>query len=147
MSIKFGVNSRSRGKVKRMKYSINEVSKKFGLSIHTLRYYDKEGLMPFLERDRAGNRVFSETDFNWITMICCLKNTGMPIKEIKQYADWCTQGMQTIDERKVMISNHRKKVLIQLEDLKKDLKLIDSKIEVYDNPELAQRIYGGLEKQ
>lgn len=46
-----------------------------------------------------------------------------------------------------MLSNHRKKVLMQLEDLKKDLKLIDSKIEVYDNPELAQRIYGGLEKQ
>lgn len=103
--------------------------------------------MPFLERDRAGNRVFSETDINWISMICCLKNTGMPIKEIKQYADWCAQGMQTIDERKVMLTNHRKKVLMQLEDLKKDLKLIDSKIEVYDNPELAQRIYGGLEKQ
>jgi DNA-binding transcriptional MerR regulator len=141
------VNSRVKMEVNRMIYTINEVSKKFGLSIHTLRYYDKEGLMPFIERDKAGNRMFNETDLNWVSMICCLKNTGMPIKEIKKYADWCKQGMQTIEERKEMLTSHREKVVKQIEDLKKDLNLIDSKIEIYDNPELAQRMYGGLVKQ
>jgi len=116
-------------------------------SIHTLRYYDKEGLMPFIERDKTGNRIFKEEDLNWIAMICCLKNTGMPINEMKKYADWCAQGMQTINERKEMLTNHRRKVIKQIEDLKKDLILIDSKLEIYDNPELAQRLYGGLVKQ
>ena len=129
-----------------MNYSINEVSKKFGLSVHTLRYYDKEGLMPFIGRDKSGNRVFSETDLNWVTMVCCLKDTGMPIKEIKQYADWCIGGMETIYERKVMLTAHRKQVLKQIEDLKKNIELIDSKIMVYGNPELTQRLYGDLGK-
>ncbi|WP_408010072.1 MerR family transcriptional regulator [Pseudalkalibacillus sp. A8] len=129
-----------------MNYTINKVANKFGLSVHTLRYYDKEGLMPFIERDKSGNRVFSETDLNWVAMVCCLKDTGMSIKAIKQYADWCTQGMQTIDERKMMLAAHRKQVLKQIDDLKKNLELIDSKIEIYENPELAQKLYGGLEK-
>lgn len=129
-----------------MTYSINEVANQFGLSIHTLRYYDKEGLMPFIARDKSGNRVFTETDLNWVAMVCCLKDTGMSIKEIKQYADWCVGGMQTIDQRKAMLADHRKLVVKQIEDLKKNLELIDSKIAVYENPELAERLYGGLDK-
>lgn len=133
--------------MKKMNYSITGVANKFGMSVHTLRYYDKEGLMPFIERDKSGNRMFSETDLNWVAMVCCLKDTGMSIKEIKQYADWCKQGMQTIDERKAMLTAHRKHVLKQIEDLKKNLELIDSKIDIYENPELAQKLYGSLEKQ
>ena len=71
----------------------------------------------------------------------------MPIKEMKKYADWCAQGMQTINEKKEMLTDHRRKVIKQIEDLKKDLILIDSKLEIYDNPELAQILYGGLVKQ
>lgn len=127
-----------------MTYSIQEVARKFGLSAHTLRYYDKEGLLPFVGRDKSGNRVFTDTDLQWLTMICCLKNTGMPIKEIKQYADWCAQGPDTIDERKAMLLAHRKNVVKQMEELQKHLALIDSKIAVYDNPELARKRYGGL---
>jgi DNA-binding transcriptional MerR regulator len=129
-----------------MNYSINEVANKFGLSVHTLRFYDKEGLMPFIGRDKSGNRVFSETDLNWVAMVCCLKDTGMSIKEIRLYADWCMEGMQTIDERKTMLIDHRKQVVKQIEELKKNLDLIDTKISIYDNPELAQRMYGGLDK-
>ncbi|SDL88753.1 MerR family transcriptional regulator [Sediminibacillus halophilus] len=130
-----------------MNFSINEVAKKFGISSHTLRFYDKEGLMPFIGRDKSGNRVFTEEDLNWVAMVCCLKDTGMSIKEIKQYADWCAQGMQTLDERKEMLAEHRQQVLKQIEDLKKNLDLIDYKIEVYENPEWAQKLYGSLEKQ
>jgi len=130
-----------------MNYSINEVARKFALSAHTLRFYDKEGLMPFIGRDKSGNRVFTETDLNWVAMVCCLKDTGMSIKEIKQYADWCMEGMQTIDERKAMLVDHRKQVVRKIEELKKNLDLIDSKIAVYENPELAQKMYGGLEKK
>lgn len=129
-----------------MIYSIKEVANKFGLSIHTLRYYDKEGLMPFIERDKSGNRVFTEKDLNWVAMVCCLKDTGMSIKDIKQYADWCTQGKQTIDERKAMLTAHRQEVMKQIEDLKKNIELIDSKITIYDNSELAEKFYGGIDE-
>lgn len=129
-----------------MNYSINEVANKFGLSAHTLRFYDKEGLMPFIGRDKSGNRIFTETDLNWVAMVCCLKDTGMSIKEIKQYADWCMEGMPTIGERKAMLVKHRQQVVRKIEELKKNLALIDSKIAVYDDPELAQKLYGGLEK-
>lgn len=129
-----------------MNYSINEVASKFGLSAHTLRFYDKEGLMPFIGRDKSGNRIFTETDLNWVAMVCCLKDTGMSIKEIKQYADWCMEGMPTIGERKAMLVEHRQQVVRKIEELKKNLALIDSKIAVYDDPELAQKLYGGLEK-
>ncbi|TLS53724.1 MerR family transcriptional regulator [Paenibacillus antri] len=128
-----------------MNYSIQEVANRFNLSIHTLRYYDKEGLMPFIGRDPSGNRVFTDSDLNWVAMICCLKDTGMSIKEMKLYADLCVRGMQSIGERKEMLAAHRKQVLQQIEALKKHVELIDSKIEVYDHPELAQQLYGNLD--
>ncbi|WP_309123328.1 MerR family transcriptional regulator [Paenibacillus sp.] len=129
-----------------MNYSIQEVANQFNLSIHTLRYYDKEGLMPFIGRDKSGNRVFTDSDLNWVAMICCLKDTGMSIKEMKLYAELCVRGMQSIEERKEMLVAHRKQVLQQVEDLKKHIELIDSKIEVYENPELAQKLYGSLDQ-
>lgn len=71
----------------------------------------------------------------------------MKIKDIKQYADWCTEGLQTIEERKTMLADHRQQVVKQMEALKKNLALIDSKIAVYENPEQAEKMYGLLEKK
>jgi len=116
-----------------MNYTINEVADKFSLSTHTLRYYDKEGLLPFVLRNKSGNRVFSELDLQWIALICCLKNTGMPIKAMKQYSDWCTQGDRTIDNRKEMLAAHRIQVLQQMEDLRTNLALIDAKLAIYED--------------
>ncbi|QJD83884.1 MerR family transcriptional regulator [Cohnella herbarum] len=129
-----------------MNYSINEVAKMFGLSAHTLRYYDKEGLMPFIGRNTSGNRMFTDTDLDWVALICCLKNTGMPIKEIKQYSDMCTQGRVTIDNRKSMLSVHREEVKKQINDLQKNLELIDSKIAFYEDPEMIKKMDELLEK-
>lgn len=103
--------------------------------------------MPFIGRDKSGNRVFTDTDLNWVAMVCCLKDTGMKIKDIKQYADWCAEGLQTIEERKTMLADHRQQVVKQMEALKKNLALIDSKIAVYENPEQAEKRYGLLEKK
>lgn len=129
-----------------MNYSINEVAKMFGLSAHTLRFYDKEGLMPFIGRNTSGNRMFTDTDLDWVALICCLKNTGMPIKEIKQYSDMCTQGRVTIDNRKSMLSVHREEVKKQINDLQKNLELIDSKIAFYEDPEMIKKMDELLEK-
>jgi DNA-binding transcriptional MerR regulator len=76
-----------------MTYTIKEVSEIFDLSIYTLRYYDKQGLLPFVSKNASGYREFTESDLGFIYTICCLKNTGMPLKDIRTYIDYCMQGV------------------------------------------------------
>lgn len=116
-------------------YTINEVARRCDLSAHTLRFYDKEGLLPFVSRTPTGNRSFSDADLEMVKLICCLKNTGMPIKEIKRYMDLFMLGADTANERKRMMIDHRKSVLKQIDDLKKNVNIIDLKIGFYDNME------------
>ena len=101
-------------------------------STHTLRYYEKEGLLPFINRDHTGNRSFNEDDLEWLSVICCLKNTGMPIKQIKQYIHWCLEGDHTMEDRKQMLIEHRREVLQQINELTHNLEKIDYKISHYD---------------
>lgn len=115
-----------------MGYTISQVAEKFNLTAYTIRYYDKEGLLPFVDRGKAGNREFSNSDLEWLRLICCLKNTGMPIKQIKQYIEWCLQGDDTLEIRRQMFIEHRKEVLKQMDDLKENLKTIDYKLQFYD---------------
>lgn len=114
-------------------YTINEVAEICDLSVHTIRYYDKEGLLPFITRNKSGNREFSELSLELIRMICCLKNTGMPIKEIKHYIDLYMEGEHTTEVRRRIIVDHRKEVVRQINDLKKNMNLIDLKISFYDS--------------
>jgi DNA-binding transcriptional MerR regulator len=116
-------------------YSINEVADICNLSPHTIRYYDKEGLLPFISRSKNGNRQSSETSLDLVKLICCLKNTGMPIKEIKQYIDLCMQGPETSKQRKQIMKVHRQNILKQFDDLKKNLNIIDLKIAFYNTEE------------
>ncbi len=92
-----------------MFYTIAQVAKKFGLTAHTLRYYDKEGLLPFVNRAAGGIRRFKEEDFEFLSIITCLKETGMPVKEIKTYIDYCLQGDSTIDARLELIQKQKNK--------------------------------------
>ncbi|KPU45620.1 HTH-type transcriptional regulator AdhR [Oxobacter pfennigii] len=115
-----------------MGYTIKQAAKKAGLTIHTLRYYDKEGLLPFIKRDNSGNRFFTENDMEWLEVICCLKNTGMSIKQIKKYVQWCFVGDETLEARRQMLIEHRKEVMKQINELKQNLKKIDYKITHYN---------------
>ncbi len=114
-------------------YSINEIAKLCGLSVYTIRFYDKEGLLPFVTRSKSGNRQFSENDLDMIKLICCLKNSGMPIKDIKRYIDLFMEGDSTAPCRKQMMVDHRKSILNQIGDLKKQLSIIELKIAFYDS--------------
>ncbi|MBB3113931.1 DNA-binding transcriptional MerR regulator [Paenibacillus phyllosphaerae] len=114
-------------------YTIHEVAEKCDLSVHTIRFYDKEGLLPFVTRNKSGNREFSEQSLELIRLICCLKNTGMPIKEIKQYVDLIVEGDSTSGVRRQVMVDHRKEVVRQMNELKKNLNLIDLKISHYDS--------------
>lgn len=111
-------------------YTIGEISNKFNLSISTIRYYDKEGLFPNIER-KNGIRQFNESDVESILMIECLKRSGMQIKDIKQFLDWCNQGDETLQKRYDMFNEQKEKVLSQIEELKKALNLINYKCWYY----------------
>ncbi|OCT13462.1 MerR family transcriptional regulator [Paenibacillus pectinilyticus] len=113
-------------------YTINEVAVICDLSVHTLRYYDKEGLLPFISRNKSGNREFTEQSLGLIKIICCLKNTGMPIKHIKQYVDLCMVGETKVDDRKKMLVEHRREVAKQMDEMRKNLNIIDLKIALYE---------------
>jgi DNA-binding transcriptional MerR regulator len=114
-------------------YTINEVAKICDISVYTIRFYDKEGLLPFVTRNNTGNRQFSEADLEVIKVICCLKNTGMQVKEIKQYIDLCMQGENTAPARRQIMLEHRKSIRKQMDDLKKNLNIVDLKIAFYDS--------------
>ena len=114
-----------------MTYSISEVAKKLNLTAYTLRYYDKEGLMPFVERTPNGTRLFKESDIDALNVIECLKSTGMPIKEIKNFIDWCLDGDSTLQERYNMFLERKAVVEAQLEELNKTMRLINHKCNYY----------------
>jgi DNA-binding transcriptional MerR regulator len=123
-----------------MTYTVKDVSKITGLSIFTIRFYDKEGLLPFVSKNKSGIRVFTESDINQIMTICCLKNTGMQLKDIKKYIDYCMKGASTIDSRKELFLEHRNEIINQINALNENLKLIDSKLEIYSSPNAADII-------
>lgn len=114
-----------------MSFSISEVAKKMNLSISTIRYYDKEGLLPFVERTESGYRVFSESDIKMLELIECLKNTGMPIKDIKIFSDWVKAGDSSLNERYEMFLERKKIVESQIESLQRSLDLINHKCLYY----------------
>ena len=70
-----------------MEYSISEAAERFGITAHTLRFYDKEGLLPFVDRGAGGRRIFKDGDLGWLRIIECLKETGMPIRGIRNYLE------------------------------------------------------------
>lgn len=115
-----------------MPYTIAQAAQRCGLTAHTLRFYDKEGLLPNIERTPGGMRTFNEKDFEWLHLISCLKNTGMPIKKIKEFIDLCMQGDTALEQRLEIIRNHKRDVEGQMELLKKNMETIDHKLRYYE---------------
>lgn len=112
-------------------YSISEVAKELNLTPYTLRYYDKEGLMPFVERTESGTRLFKESDISALKVIECLKSTGMPIKEIKHFIDWCSEGDSSLQKRYDMFMERKATVEAQMVELKKTMEVIEHKCLYY----------------
>ena len=120
-----------------MFYTVGEMAKKIGVAPSTLRYYDKEGLLPFVERSGGGIRMFKDSDIEWMEIIECLKKTGRPIKEIKKFIDWCMQGDSTIEQRLELIDRQRSNVLSQMEQLKSTLLTLNYKHWYYEEAKKA----------
>ena len=125
------------GKDEMMLYSVGEAAKRIGVAPSTLRYYDKEGLLPFVDRSSGGMRMFKEDDFAWLEIIECLKHTGMSIREIREFIDWCMEGDATISKRLALINRQRTSVKEQMERLKATLHLLDYKRWYYQTAQEA----------
>ena len=112
-------------------YSIGQVAEMFGLPISTLRYYDKQGLFPQMERV-SGIRKFSETEIEALRVIECLKKSGLEIKDIKQFMDWCVEGASTYPQRKALFENQREKLEAELIHMNKALDMLKFKCWYYE---------------
>lgn len=112
-------------------YSIGQVSKAFNIPISTLRYYDKQGLFPGMLRT-SGIRKFSDKELEALRVIECLKRSGLEIKDIKQFMDWCTLGSSTYPDRKALFEKQKKTVEAEIEHMNKILDMIKFKCWYYE---------------
>ncbi|GAA4245880.1 MerR family transcriptional regulator [Dactylosporangium darangshiense] len=123
-------------------YTIAEVAGHTGLTAHTLRYYERAGLLSPPERGSNGHRRYSDTDLAMLRILTRLKATGMTIQEMRRYADLCRVGPSTYEERRVLLEEHRQQVLERIVALQEDLQTIEYKIKVYAEgeppPDLAR---------
>ena len=100
-----------------MVYTVGEMAKRLGVAPSTLRFYDKEGLLPFVERSDGGIRVFKDSDYEWLMIIECLKKTGMPLKDIREFIIMAIKGDDTIDGRLALITKQKESVEKQIAEL------------------------------
>jgi DNA-binding transcriptional MerR regulator len=112
-------------------YTIKQIAEKTSLAPHVLRYYEHEGLLPSVGRSRSGIRRYSENDLEWIGLICCLKNTGMSIKQIKIFVELSMEGDETLKQRCELLGDHKKAVETQIQEMQKHLQKVTHKIEKF----------------
>ncbi|WP_195199929.1 MerR family transcriptional regulator [Faecalispora jeddahensis] len=115
-----------------MQYSIGEVASLAGIPISTLRYYDREGLFPNLERSGGGIRRFTDKEIETLGIIECLKTSGLSIQEIKQFLDWCQEGDSSLQKRRELFYERLAVVTKQMEQLQKTMNTLRFKCWYYD---------------
>ena len=112
--------------------TIADAARRTGVSAHTLRYYERAGLVVTrVDRTSGGRRRYRQPDLDWIKICTKLRATGMPIKTIRRYADLVAAGRGNEPERLALLEEHRAEVLARLAELRENLELIDHKIDVY----------------
>jgi DNA-binding transcriptional MerR regulator len=116
-------------------FTIQQISKMTGLTVHTLRYYEKIGLLNEVNRDINGYRQYSESDISWINFLIRLRITGMSVTDMKLFSDLRSQGESTISARRELLEMHQNKVLKEIKELKDNLKEIEKKIDYYKRME------------
>lgn len=121
-------------------YTVGEMAKMLGVPASTLRYYDKEGLLPFVERSAGGIRMFRESDLEWLRVIGCMKKAGMSLRDIRQYMELVIQGDDTIDARLEMFRRQRKTLETQMAELQHTMDMVDYKCWYYETAQKTSTI-------
>ena len=116
-----------------MECLIKDASKKLNISIYTLRYYDKEGLTPFVKKDENGVRKYTEEDLEWIRLLMNLRDIDMPMSNIKEYIQLYLQGDKTIDERRDLMCRYTEYIKKKIENTINNLEMAIRKLKQYDS--------------
>ena len=111
--------------------TIAQAAREAGVSVHTLRYYERAGLLTPIERNGSGHRRFTPEDVEWVVVCTKLRATGMPIRRIREYAELVREGEGNEAERLALLEAHREDVRAQLREVRRNLELIDYKIDLY----------------
>ena len=128
-------------------YTIQEVCEKTGLSAHTLRYYEKEGLLTDIGRSQGGFRQYSDENLEWLGLICCLKNTGMPLQEIAHFVRLAHEGDCTLEERVELLKEHREKIMERMDETQQYLDKITWKVNFFSEKLQAGQAQETLKKE
>ncbi|MGW7575133.1 MerR family transcriptional regulator [Streptomyces sp. NPDC054765] len=115
----------------RDQYTISEVAEHTGLSAHTLRWYERIGLMPHVDRTHTGQRRFTNRDLDWLDLVAKLRLTGMPVADMVRYAELVREGERTFAERERLLTAHREDVRQRIAELQSTLDVLDYKIDIY----------------
>lgn len=113
--------------------NISAVSKSLKVPTDTLRYYEKIGLFPSVNRTPGGNRDYDETDIKWIQFIKCMREAGIPVKKLVKYVELFQKGDKTRAERKQILINEREELQKRIKNMQQTLDMLSHKIEVYDD--------------
>ncbi|WP_329386007.1 MerR family transcriptional regulator [Streptomyces sp. NBC_01351] len=113
------------------RYTISEVEARTGLTQHTLRWYERIGLMPHVDRSHSGQRRFSDKDLHWLAFVGKLRATGMSVADMVRYAELVREGEHTVDERRALLERTRSEVRARLTELTDALAVLDYKIGIY----------------
>lgn len=116
-----------------MALQIGELARRTGRSIHTLRYYESEGLIPNVWRDAGGRRVYTERHVLWVDLLGRLRQTGMSMQGIREYAKLIEEGDTTLSKRQELLEAHRCKIKTHIAELKECVALIDQKLHLYQS--------------
>ena len=117
---------------------IAEVSEKYGLSVDTLRYYERVGLIPPVHRNDGGIRDYNELDLRRVEFIKCMRSAGLPIEVLIDYVALVQKGDKTIEARKEILKEQRELLIARMQEMQKTLDVLDHKIEVYENAVLTK---------
>ncbi|MFV2087020.1 MerR family transcriptional regulator [Micromonospora sp. LOL_021] len=111
--------------------TVSEAAGRVGLTAHTLRWYEQEGLVEPVGRDSAGRRRYTDNDIGWLILLTRLRRTGMPVRDMRRYAELARQGDGTLPDRVALFEQHRARVLARIDELREDLAVLDYKIDAY----------------
>ena len=117
---------------------IAEVSERYGISPDTLRYYERIGLIPQVNRNESGIRDYGEIDMKRVEFIKCMRSAGLPIETLIEYVGLVQQGDKTIEARKEILKEQRMQLAVRLAEMRKTLDMLDYKISVYENAVLKK---------
>lgn len=113
------------------RYTISEVAALTGLTAHTLRWYERIGLMPHVDRSHTGQRRFTNRDLDWLAFVGKLRLTGMPVADMVRYAELLREGEHTFEERQELLEATRRDVITRIAELQDTLAVLDYKIDFY----------------